>query len=81
MRTWRILHGEVEQDGKTLQEILRPPEGHPIQVVRDTPQFMPNPPAGVDGGSVAAMGLMAGIIITEGGRRVHDILKHRKEEG
>jgi hypothetical protein len=75
------LHGEAEQDATTVQSILaaRPPEGHPVQVVPDTPQLMPVTPAGIDAGMMASSGLMVGVMLIELGRGFHKILKHRKE--
>jgi hypothetical protein len=75
------LHGEAEQDANTVQSILaaRPPEGHPVQVVPDTPQLMPVTPAGIDAGMMASSGLMVGVMLIELGRGFHKILKHRKE--
>jgi hypothetical protein len=75
------LHGEAEQDATTVQSILaaRPPEGHPVQVVPDTPQLIPVTPAGIDAGMMASSGLMVGVMLIELGRGFHKILKHRKE--
>jgi hypothetical protein len=77
------LHSEAEQDANTVQSILaaRPPEGHPVQVVPDTPQLAPVTPAGLDAGMMASSGLMVGVMLVELGRGFHKMLKHRKEVG
>jgi hypothetical protein len=75
------LHSEIEQDTHNIQSILEahPPEGHPVQVVPDYPNVAPVVPAGIDAGSVATAGLMAGVILVEAGRRFHDMLRQRRE--
>lgn len=75
------LHSEIEQDTNTIQSILQahPPEGHPVQVVPDHPDVAPAVPAGIDAGSVAAAGLMAGVVLVEAGRCFHDMLRQRRE--
>ena len=76
------LHSEVEEDVKTLQGILdRPPEGHAVQAAPEAPaQLTPYAPPGLDAGGLAAAGLMAGVLLAETGRRIHDMLKHEKAE-
>jgi hypothetical protein len=75
------LHSETEQDFNTIQSVLEahPPEGHPVQGMPDYPNVAPVVPAGIDAGSVAAAGLMAGVVLVEAGRRFHDMLRQRRE--
>jgi hypothetical protein len=77
------LHTEAEQDASTVQSILeaRPPEGHPVQIMPDYPNVAPVTPTGIDAGSVATAGLMAGVVLVEAGRRIHDMLKQRRGAG
>ena len=75
------LHSQVEEATNTIQSILEahPPEGHPVQVMPDHPNVAPVVPAGIDAGSVATAGLMAGVVLVEAGRRFHDMLRQRRE--
>jgi hypothetical protein len=75
------IHSEAESDASTWQQILeaRPPEGHAEQVVPDSPHVTTPVPSGIEAGTLAASGLMLGVVIMELGRRVHAILDHRKE--
>lgn len=75
------LHEELEQYANTAQSILeaRPPEGHPVQIVSDSPQMTSVMPAGIDAGAIASAGLMVGVVLVELGHRFHERLKHGNE--
>lgn len=77
------LHNEAEQDASTVQSILEahPPEGYPVQVMPDHPNVAPVTPTGIEAGSVAAAGLVVGVVLVETGRRFHDMVRRRRGEG
>lgn len=73
------LHGEVRDDASHLQRTLKPPEGHAVQGMPPGPEVTTVQPVGLDAGSLAAAGLMGGIIVAETIGKVHDIIERWKE--
>jgi hypothetical protein len=76
------LHDAGEEHANTVEQFLaaRHPQGHAIQSVPDS-HYNPLPvQEHATAGDIVDVGLVAGLVLFETGRRIHDVLAHRKEK-
>lgn len=74
-------HDAVQEQSNNFQEVLGnwQPQGHTVQSVPG-PAYGPAPVQGHgQAGDMAAAGLMIGIAIFDGGRRIHDMVTHSRK--
>ena len=76
------LRDAGEENANTVEQFLaaRHPQGHAIQGVPDSHHDPLPVQEHATAGDIVGAGLMTGLVLLEAGRRVHDVLAHRKEK-